>query len=73
MNEIKKEFEEYLKEVVKSTSRPADLRSKSHLFNKIINDKHKEILLNNPNLTELELKIELAPIRVKYQAEFVRS
>jgi hypothetical protein len=73
MNEIKKEFEAYLKEVIKSTSKPADLKSKSHLFNRIINDKHKEILSNNPNITEMELKIELAPIRVKYQIEFVRN
>lgn len=73
MNEIKIEFEAYLKEIVKSITKPVDLQAKSRLFNKLVNDKQKEILTNNPNLTELDLKIELSAIRVKYQVEFVRN
>jgi len=79
MDEIKNEFEAYLKELVASYPKlqnTGDIRKnlkektdRSHDFNNKVEFKFKEILSNNPQISNSALRIELAFIRVHYQTK----
>ena len=74
MEEIKKEFTDFIKALVSSypkiqhcTANLALMGEQSRDFNGKVQSKINQLISDNPEIEPLNIKLELAPIRAKYR------